>query len=240
MGKTTQESGGGVKLRVLDLFSGIGGFSLGLERTGGFETVAFCEIDPFCQKVLKKHWPDVPIYPDIKTLYYNFSNIGHIDLVCGGFPCQPHSTASRGRRTAECLWGEMWSVIYSLTPSFVLAENVTGSAIKMAEKSLQEMGIYDVSTRRIGAYEAGAPHRRNRWWLSAHADNKSKLSRTVHEKMAVLPSLCSGLWGPENYTRAIRVPDGLPNRVDRFRAVGNAILPQVAFIYGCAIIQEAA
>ncbi len=71
------------KLKVLDLFSGIGGFSLGLERTGGFETVAFCEIDPFCQKVLKKHWPEVPIYNDVRTLDYD----GAVDVITGGYPC---------------------------------------------------------------------------------------------------------------------------------------------------------
>lgn len=69
-------------LKVLDLFSGIGGFSLGLERTGGFETVAFCEIDPFCQKVLNKHWPDVPILNDIRSLSY----AGEVDVICGGLP----------------------------------------------------------------------------------------------------------------------------------------------------------
>ena len=73
-------------MKVLDLFSGIGGFSLGLERAG-METVAFCEIDPFCQKVLKKHWPNVPIYDDVRSLDYD----GPVDLICGGYPCQPFS-----------------------------------------------------------------------------------------------------------------------------------------------------
>ena len=80
------------KLKVLDLFSGIGGFSLGLERTGGFETVAFCEIEGFCQKVLNKHWPDVPIYEDVRNIDYD----GTVDVICGGFPCQDISIAGKG------------------------------------------------------------------------------------------------------------------------------------------------
>lgn len=79
------------KLRVLDLFSGIGGFSLGLERTGGFETVAFCEIDPFCRRVLAKHWPAVPCFEDVTKL--RGEDVGPVDVICGGFPCQDISSA---------------------------------------------------------------------------------------------------------------------------------------------------
>src|SRR3990167_10969059 len=82
-----------VMLRVLDLFSGIGGFSLGLERTGGFRTVAFCEIEPYCRAVLRKHWPGVPIFDDVRTI----ERIGSIDVICGGFPCQPASRAGKRR-----------------------------------------------------------------------------------------------------------------------------------------------
>lgn len=90
------------KLKVLDLFSGIGGFSLGLERTGGFETVAFCEIDKFCQKVLHKHWPHIPIYDDIRKLDYD----GAVDVVCGGFPCQDISVCGtqQGLGGGYALW----------------------------------------------------------------------------------------------------------------------------------------
>lgn len=84
-------------LKMLDLFSGIGGFSLAADWTGGIETVAFCEIEPYCQKVLKKHWPDVPIFSDIKKL--KGEQIGSVDIVCGGFPCQPFSVA--GKRRAQ-------------------------------------------------------------------------------------------------------------------------------------------
>lgn len=114
------------KLKVLDLFSGIGGFSLGLERTGGFSTVAFCEIDPFCQKVLKKHWPDVPIYNDVRELNYD----GPVDVITGGFPCQPFSCAGRreGVNDDRHLWPVMFRLIEEHRPAWVIGENVAGFA----------------------------------------------------------------------------------------------------------------
>lgn len=119
-------------LKVLDLFSGIGGFSLGLERTGGFETVAFCEIDPFCRKVLAKHWPGVPIYEDVKGLRHD----GPIDVVCGGFPCQPFSHAGKrgGVDDDRYLWPAMLEVIEAHRPAWVIGENVAG---------LTSMGVAD-------------------------------------------------------------------------------------------------
>lgn len=120
-----EEVGGAMqKLKVLDLFSGIGGFSLGLERTGGFETVAFCEIEPFCQKVLKKHWPEVPIFEDVRTLNYE----GSVDVVCGGFPCQPFSNAGerRGTKDDRHLWPAMLNLVETYRPAWVIGENVAG------------------------------------------------------------------------------------------------------------------
>src|SRR5690348_7144513 len=113
------------KLRVLDLFSGIGGFSLGLERTGGFETVAFCEIDPFCRRVLAKHWPNVPCFEDVTTL--RGESVGPVDAICGGFPCQDISYAGNGAGLAGArsgLWFEYARLIRELGPKLVLVENV--------------------------------------------------------------------------------------------------------------------
>lgn len=119
-------------MRVLDLFSGIGGFSLGLERAG-MQTIAFCEIDPYCRRVLRKHWPGVPIFEDVRTL--RGEDVGPVDLVCGGYPCQPFSTAGKRRGTADDrhLWPEMLRVIDETRPTWVCGENVAG-LISMVER----------------------------------------------------------------------------------------------------------
>src|SRR3954471_712240 len=143
-------------MNVLDLFSGIGGFSLGLERAG-MRTVAFCEIDPYCRAVLRKHWPDIARYDDIRSLDVN----KHVDVVCGGFPCQPFSTASRGRRVAVDLWPEMFRVIQNVWPRFVIAENVQEEAVSNAARDLNGFG-YRTHRRRISGADAGADHQRDR------------------------------------------------------------------------------
>ena len=110
-------------MRVLDLFSGIGGFSLGLERAG-METVQFVEIDPFCQKVLAKHWPGVPIHGDITTFR---GEPGSADVICGGFPCQDISSAGKGAGLAgarSVLWFEYARIIGEVRPRYVVVENV--------------------------------------------------------------------------------------------------------------------
>lgn len=117
------------KLRVLDLFSGIGGFSLGLERAGGFETVAFCEIEPYCRAVLTKHWPEIPIYEDVRKLTAaNLAADGiAVDVICGGFPCQDISLAGKGAGLAgerSGLWRDYARLIGELRPQFVIVENV--------------------------------------------------------------------------------------------------------------------
>lgn len=116
------------KMKVVDLFSGIGGFSLGLERAG-METIAFCEQDEYCKKIISKHWPEVPIHDDIRELDGTQFR-GAVDVICGGYPCQPFSTASGGKRKGEAddrnLWPEMFRIIKQARSTWVLSENVTG------------------------------------------------------------------------------------------------------------------
>jgi len=218
---------------VLDLFSGVGSFSLGLGRAG-LKTIAFVEIEDFSRKVLAKHWPNIPIYRDVKKIC--LSKIGVIpDLICGGFPCQPFSTASHGIKVAENLWPFMFNVINDIKPKYVIAENVSWEAIEQAKIDLEEIN-YDTWYRCIGAYEAGADHKRNRWWLVAYPHNKSELPCAIDAEMAKLQELCEGVWGAENYARAIRVPYGSTDRMDRLKAIGNAVIPQIPEMIGRAIM----
>jgi DNA (cytosine-5)-methyltransferase 1 len=172
------------KLRVLDLFSGIGGFSLGLERTGGFETVAFCEIEEFPRKVLGKHWPKVPIYEDVRTLTGERLAADGIavDVITGGFPCQDISTAGRqagiGEGTRSGLWSEIVRLACELRPQFIIVENVANLLAGPSDKpgawfgrvlgDLAECG-YDAEWENIPAAALGACHRRERVWIVAHA-----------------------------------------------------------------------
>jgi len=181
------------KLRVLDLFSGIGGFSLGLERTGGFETVAFCEQNLFCMDILKKHWPKVPVYDDVRTLSaidLCHDGVGSIDVICGGFPCQDLSRAGsraglEGSRSG--LWREFARLIREVRPSFVIVENVPDLLSLGLGDVLGDLASsgYDALWECIPASAIGAPHLRDRFWLLAvpqhsDADNTGPHSAPLH------------------------------------------------------------
>ena len=163
-------------MKVLDLFSGIGGFSLGLERAG-FETVAFCEVDKKCQAVLKKHWPNVPIFDDVSNL--NGENIGQkVDVICGGFPCQDISLAGKGAGLAgkrSGLWSEFHRLIKEIKPKYAIIENVSALRSRGLDQVLREISEigYDAEWHCITASSIGAPHRRDRIWIVAYANDES-------------------------------------------------------------------
>jgi len=168
-------------LRVLDLFSGIGGFSLGLERTGGFKTVAFCEIEPFCQRVLAKHWPGMPIYDDVRELTgARLAADGiAVDVICGGFPCQDISVAGKragleGARSG--LWSEYRRLIGELQPRFAIVENVPGLLSLGVGAVLGDLATlgYDATWDCIPACAVGAKHRRDRLWLVAYSGRECR------------------------------------------------------------------
>ena len=164
-----------VKLKILELFAGIGGFSVGLERIGGFETAAFCEIDKHARKVLQKNWPSVPIYEDVREITIErLKADGTIpDVITGGFPCQDISTAGLGAGLAGArsgLWFEFARIIKEVRPRWVIAENVSvlrSRGLDQVLRSLAEIG-YDAEWHCIPASAVGAPHQRDRIWIVAY------------------------------------------------------------------------
>ena len=166
-----------MKLKHLDLFSGIGGFSLGLEEAGLVETIAFCDYEPYCQKILKKHWPKVPIYNNIKELNYETlkqDGIKDIDIITGGYPCQPFSVAGKQRaeKDPRHLWPEMFRLIKECRPTWVIGENVSGHIKLGLDTVISDLESEGYSTRtfNIPASGVGALHQRQRIWIISHTN----------------------------------------------------------------------
>ena len=282
-----------MKLRHLDLFSGIGGFSLGLERTGGFETVGFCDSDKKTHLVLKKHWANVPIYDDVSTL--KGSDLGTIDIITGGFPCQDLSVAGKGAGLSGArsgLWFEFHRLIKETKPKWVIAENVAvlrSRGLDQVLRSLDEIG-YDAEWHCIPASAVGAPHRRDRIWIVAHPRHRGgrdfgiaqeghntqrqwttdsdsiggsggqsasvaysgseglerlRIRTLSTEPQESLSSSCgsivrsvtnSDFWKIE--PQLGRVADGIPNRLDRLKQLGNSLVPQIPEMIGYAILEQ--
>jgi DNA (cytosine-5)-methyltransferase 1 len=234
------------KFRVLDLFSGIGGFSLGLERTGGFETVAFCEIEPYPRAVLKKHWPKVPCYEDVRTLTADaLARDGiAVDVICGGFPCQDLSIAGKqagidGERSG--LWSEIARLAGEIQPRFVLVENVPELLRLGMGKVLGDLAAlgFDAEWHSIPASAIGAPICRDRVWLVAWPVQNGFQGWGEHaERLIGEASLVAGeIWGSLPVPRLYRSRNGVPNLVDRLAGVGNAVVPQIPELIGRAILQ---
>ena len=177
-----------MKLKILDLFSGLGGFSLGLERTGQFKTVAFCEIDKYCTLLLQKHWKGVKIYNDVKEITKERLKADGVqlpDIITGGFPCQPFSVAGKQKGTSDDrhLWPEMFRIIQEFTPRWVVGENVKGitniqdgMVFETVCTDLEGEG-YEVRTFNIPAAGVDAPHRRERMWIIASLENARRTLR---------------------------------------------------------------
>jgi len=172
----------------LDLFSGIGGFSLGLERVG-FKTVGFCEVDPYCRLLLQKHWKGVTIHNDIKKL--EAKDIKEpIDILTGGFPCQPYSVAGKQKGTDDnrYLWPDMFRVIKEVKPTFVIAENVRGiiniqdgMVFETVCSDLESEG-FEIQTFIIPAAGVGAPHKRERVWIVGYSKHNGSLTTKIERR----------------------------------------------------------
>jgi len=270
-------------MKHLDLFSGIGGFALAARRVG-WTTVGFCENDPFCCAVLAKHWPEVPIFSDVRKLYRFASDmvecpyecgepwceicedhyyacecfgpdqlaetIGEVDVITAGFPCQDVSLMQEisdgdregldGERSG--LWSDAARLICNLQPRFAVLENVPALAISGLDRvagDLAEIG-YGCEWHCIPASYVGAPHLRDRIFIVAHADDAGLQGQSRYGagiRRACSPGSAAesrlsqggnaeGWWARE--PELDRVVDGISARVDRTKAIGNAIVPHVA------------
>lgn len=252
-------------MRVLDLFSGIGGFSYGLEKAG-FKTVAFCEIDSDAQKVLKKHWPEIPIFDDVKS--DELKSLKNIDIICGGFPCQDISEANTKGKGLEGirsgLWFEYLKLIENLEPKYVIVENVQAlrkCGLDIILRNLNAIG-YDAEWHCIQASSIGAPHRRDRLWIIAYPHGVRRepilggeidpCTKEINEQKGK-----GGSWNESqrreyntsfaciqqfeqsfNESAVIGMDDGISKRLDiglRLKQCGNSIVPKIAELIGEAI-----
>lgn len=251
-------------MKVLDLFSGIGGFSLGLERAG-METVAFCEIEEYPRKVLRKHWPNVPIYEDVHDVTkerLEADGIRGVDVVTGGFPCQDISVAApirdgynrgagiEGSRSG--LWSECARVLGDFRPEFAIFENVTnllngerGDWFKRVLWDIYKIG-YDAEWHCIPSANVGLPHIRDRIFIIAYPSEKGL--------QGLFQSYAGTVQGSQDQTQPfnsvnsyndmgiscipkdIRMDDGIPYRVDRAKGLGNAVAPKIPELIGRVIM----
>ena len=170
---------------VIDLFSGIGGFALGLEATGYFRTIQFVENEKWCQKILKKNFPKVPIHDDIKT--YNTYKGVEADVVVGGFPCQPFSVAGKQKAIQDDrhLWPDMFRVIRQTKPIWVIGENVRnivsisdGMVLEQVYLDLESQG-YEVQSFIIPASAVNAPHQRYRTWIVGYSEHNGSSTSEI-------------------------------------------------------------
>lgn len=242
------------------LFTGIGGFDLGLEKAG-FQCRWQVEIDPFCLSILNKNWPKVHKHADIRTFLRDSIDPWRVDCVAGGFPCQDVSAAGRragitGERS--CLWSEFARVIRVLRPRIALIENVPGLVDRGLAQVLADLAAigFDAEWATVPASAIGAPHIRERLFVLAYPNGErwaqaQVLHRSLGESLrqanfsmwqgAELREL-DGVYGQR--VRALpppgvqRVADGLPGAVDRFRVIGNSIVPQVAELIGSIIVRR--
>jgi DNA (cytosine-5)-methyltransferase 1 len=241
-------------MRTLDLFSGIGGFSLGLERTGAFRTVAFCEIDPFCRKVLSKHWPEVRQYEDVRGLSGETLAADGIsvDVICGGFPCQDISLAGKQAGmggTRSGLWAEYARLIREIRPRYVIVENVAELLRNGMGRVLGDLSSigYDAEWSVVSACAVGTSHARDRLWIVAypsghHVDGlefqKPICSYQEESQRRQFTRAIDAALPADDYARMRGDFDDVPRVMDRLKMLGNAVIPAIPGIIGEAIARR--
>lgn len=266
-----------MELEKISLFTGIGGDDIASEWAG-IKTTCFVEKDKYCRKVLSKHWPNTPIHDDIKTFtktrYRELTGRNTVDIISGGFPCQPFSNAGKrlGKDDDRFLWPEMRRVVSEFHPPWVVAENVygfvsvqQGDILDQVYLDLEAEGYETLPPIVYPACGFNAPHKRNRVFIVAHYDNqrftrssvsigKGKENENTGRGDKILSysngkrfqeqwqsgepekgtrwkeSKCRSWW--ESEPELGRVANGIPNRVDRLKGLGNAVVPiQIFIIY---------
>ena len=258
----------------IDLFSGIGGFALAC-RWAGIETIAFCEIEKYAQRVLRKNFPGIRIFEDVRQ--FPATEFCEPFLLTGGYPCQPFSQAGkrRGAKDDRHLWPSMFGIIRTSRPTWILAENVAGHVSMGLDEVLADLEGEDYAVQPfiVPACAVDAPHRRDRVWIVGHSESKHGNECREYSQQSERPISKSGKSGSKKTlaysghtkpSRRIqteegqqpgsrrnqrsesascslprkrwliepdvgRVAHGIPNRVDRLRGLGNAIVPQVAY-----------
>ncbi len=225
-------------MNILSLFSGIGGLELGLERAGLGHTRWQVEIEPFNRKVLAAHWPDAERFSDVREV--SAADFPGCEVICGGFPCQDISQAGLkvegidGQRSG--LWREFARLIGEVRPRIVVVENVPDLAVRGLGRVLGDLSDlgYDAEWEVVSAQDAGAPHIRRRLFIIASPRDSDQDGEPVmpgHEAEARrVPRDISSFWG--DHPEPLGVDDGGAYRMDRLRALGNSVVPQVAEIVG--------
>lgn len=280
-------------VKIGSLFAGIGGFELGLERSWvNAETVWQVEREPFCQKILQKHWPKATIYNDVRDITKH--NVEPVDVLIGGFPCQSISVAGKKEglenENKSGLWWEMWRIASELRPRIIIMENVR-NVLRVGGSdvvgSLAKIG-YDCEWTIISARQCGAPHKRERWFCVAYSNGvssrktvstslsqcssrktwktfgvgdslsqptNSNVSRRKKQYESIMLDSTSGFGSGDRQNGGIqsgdnywnrtpnpspfcRVDDGIPNRVARLKALGNAIVPQCSQWVGDQVLKS--
>ena len=252
------------KLKVLDLFSGIGGFSLGLERAG-METALFCEMDNDCKKVLRHHWPSIQIMDDVRKL-----NVPHdsvlmsmgIDVICGGYPCTGHSTAGKKegfKDERSALWREYHRLAREIKPKYCIIENsanLRGTGLVELLKAFHEIG-YNAEWSCLSGYSVGAPHQRERlyivlwraelpycnpfrWWQADPKKEKATQgwwSKRLFKRSPVFKQASKVV------SRVLQFDDGVSKEVlnknkIKIEQLGNSLVPQIPELIGRAIVEH--
>jgi DNA (cytosine-5)-methyltransferase 1 len=239
------------EIKSIELFAGIGGIALAAEWAG-IETIAFCEREPFCQKVLNKHWPNVPIFDDVRTLSKQSLmdrgvDVGAVDLISGGYPCQPFSIAGKrkGNEDDRHLWPEVKRLLEEIRPTWFVGENVAGHVTLGLDEVLSDLESIGYTGKPfiIPASAVNAPHRRDRVFIVANLSNTNsfgyqrikqlrKNDRTIEKWRTGVHGATSKLFDGVDWKKRasesgfLGRDHGIPNRMDRIRSLGNAVVPQ--------------